>query len=276
MQDNGRMKRIQEVAISAAQKAGEFILEASSDIRSLDIEQKSLHDYVSQVDRGAEERIVKTIKDHFPDHGIVGEEFGQQGQQISDYSWVIDPLDGTTNFLREIPHYAVSIAVLHKGIVVCGVVFDPTKNELFCAVRERGATLNGIPISVSGRSSIVGSLLSTGVPYSGENLARLDMFTDTMTGLLECQTSGIRRLGAAALDLAYVAAGRYDGFWEASLKSWDIAAGALLVTESGGAVTELNGGGDYLQSGHILAASSAVHEDMLSVTSQTYSALFKL
>lgn len=267
------MRLIKEVAISAAKNAGRFILAASSDIDSFRVEEKSLHDYVSDVDRGAEEQITAAIKARFPEHGIVGEEFGQQGHHDADYCWIIDPLDGTTNFLRGIPHYAVSIAVLYQRVLICGVVFDPVKAELFCALKGQGATLNGQPISCSGRASIEGALLSTGVPFSGDNLAQIDSFTTTMTRLLDCQTSGIRRLGAAALDLAYVAAGRYDGFWEARLQSWDIAAGALLVAEAGGVVSELNGANQYLESGHILAASSAVHSDMLAVTLQTYAGL---
>jgi len=264
------MVSLKDVATMAARRAGEFIRAASRDLSSLRVEQKSLHDYVSQVDRGAEQRIVSTIQSHFPEHAILGEEFGRQGPNNADFCWVIDPLDGTTNFLRGVPHFAVSIGVLHGASIECGVVFDPVKDELFCAVKGEGATLNDGKIQVSERASITGALLSTGVPFSGENLSRLDSFTNTMSGLLQCQTSGLRRLGAAALDLAYVAAGRYDGFWEASLNRWDIAAGILLVTESGGKVSSLDGGDDYLESGNILAATPAVHTDMLSVTQVNY------
>lgn len=264
------MTSIKIVAEQAARLAGDFIQQAASNISALHIEQKSLHDYVSEVDRGAEQIIVKTIRKAFPDHRILGEEYGLLGESSAEYHWVVDPLDGTTNFLRSIPHYAVSIAVLRRGELVHAVVFDPAKNDFFYAGKGQGAYLNGDQISVSNSASIQGALLATGVPFSGENLAHIDSFTKTMVGLLECQTSGIRRLGAAALDLAYVAAGRYDGFWEANLQTWDIAAGALLVSEAGGKVSGLQGDDRFLQTGHILAANVPVHGDMLKITSSHY------
>jgi len=265
------MNSILDVATLAAKRAGDFIREASDDIAALTIEEKSTHDYVSQIDRCAENLIVDLISEQFIDHQIYGEEFGQQGSANAEYRWVIDPLDGTTNFLRRIPHYAVSIGVEHAGEVEYAVVYDPSKDELFQAARGLGARLNGELITTQPQASIEGALLSTGIPFSGENLNSIDSFSATMTELLECQTSGIRRLGAAALDLAYVAAGRYDGFWETNLKSWDIAAGVLLVEEAGGVVSDLQGGQSFMTSGNILAASTHVHEDMLRVTSKYYS-----
>jgi len=265
------MKSIAKIAEQAASSAAKLIQLAASDISALSIEQKGLHDYVSEVDRGAEKKIVDTIQGAFPDHQILGEEFGYQGEDSSEYRWIIDPLDGTTNFLRSIPHYAVSIGVQKNGEVVHGVVLDVAKSDFFSATKGRGAFLNGTPIKTSARSEITGALLATGVPFSGENLNQIDCFTGTMLGLLARQTSGIRRLGSAALDLAYVAAGRYDGFWEANLKSWDIAAGVLLVEEAGGEVSDLRGGNEYLASGHVLAACSGVYNDMLNVTSANYS-----
>lgn len=268
--DNAPMKTYLEVAVFAAKLAGQSILESAKGVTSLMVEQKTLHDYVSEVDRRSEQIIVEEIKLHFPDHQILGEEYGEQGAADSDYQWIIDPLDGTTNFLRSIPHYAVSIGLRVNGVITEAVVFDPAKNDLFIASRGKGASLNSMPLSVSNLSSIRSGLLATGVPFSGDNLANVSSFTNTMEGLLALQTSGIRRLGSAALDLAYVAAGRYDGYWEASLKPWDIAAGVLLVEEAGGMVTDLQGGNDYMHSGDVLAANSAVHSDMLEVTSRTY------
>lgn len=264
------MKSIIDTAIDAAKQAGDGIQRAADDICSLNIEQKSLHDYVSEVDRQSECLICESIQAAFPNHQILGEEYGLQGAEGSSYQWIIDPLDGTTNFLRSIPHYAVSIGVLKDGVLEHAVVFDPAKNDLFTASRGAGAKLNGVAIKVSESANIKGALLSTGVPYSGDNLAQIQEFTSTMTDLLSQQTSGLRRLGAAALDLAYIAAGRYDGFWEANLKAWDIAAGALLVIEAGGVVTDLKGEENYLESGNVLAANPGVHKDMLAVTKACY------
>jgi myo-inositol-1(or 4)-monophosphatase len=268
--DNAKMNSILDVAIQAAKLAGKSIQAAAVDISALNIEQKTLHDYVSEVDRESERIVVQKIQSEFPTHQIIGEEFGQQGSANAEFQWIIDPLDGTTNFLRSIPHYAVSIGVRKSGELEHAVVFDPAKNELFVASRGQGATLNGKPIQVAQLSSIRGALLSTGVPFSGKNLEEIDAFTATMTDLLALQTSGVRRLGAAALDLAYVAAGRYDGFWEAKLKVWDIAAGILLVEEAGGKVSDLKGEGDYFESGNIVAANSAVHDTMVSITKTNY------
>jgi len=245
------MKNILDVAIQAAGTAGAMIQEAARDLSGLKIEQKSLNDYVSDVDRRAENIIRRHIEEAFPRHQMLGEEFGLQGANGSEYQWIVDPLDGTTNFLRSIPHYAVSIAVLKNKQIEYAVVFDPAKNELFTAVRGDGAYLNGERFFVNARPSIEGALLSTGIPFNGETLANVDAFTSAMTLLLQKKTSGIRRLGAAALDLAYVAAGRYDGFWEANLQKWDIAAGVLLVSEAGGLVSDFNGQSDFLESGNV-------------------------
>lgn len=264
------MNPILETAITAARLAGERIQLAASDIGSLNIEQKSLHDYVSEVDRESEALITQCIQKAYPSHQVLGEEFGLQGVADDVYQWVIDPLDGTTNFLRSIPHYAVSIGVLKNGLLEHAVVYDPAKDDLFTASHGAGAKLNGAAIGVSESANIKGALLATGVPFSGDSLKNVQMFSDTMLGLLNHNTSGIRRLGAAALDLAYVAAGRYDGFWEANLKKWDVAAGVLLVEEAGGIVTSLDGGDNYLETGDIVAANPGVHEDMLRVTRRCY------
>ena len=264
------MDSILEVAVHAAQQAGLLIQSAAKDLSKLKIEQKSLHDYVSEVDRESELIISKIITERFPEHRVLGEEYGDTGKNASDFQWVVDPLDGTTNFLRSIPHYAVSIGVMSVGVLQHAVVYDPVKNEMFSASRGQGARLNGQTIQVSQAVSARGGLFATGVPFSGKATDNIDSFTNTMRGLLAKETSGIRRLGSAALDLAYVAAGRYDGYWEGYLNIWDIAAGTLLVQEAGGLVTDLYGQDSHLVSGNVLAASPMVHADMLSVTEVMY------
>lgn len=266
---NYRMKTILEVAKQAARKGGDVIAEGALNLSALKIEQKSLHDYVSEIDRNSENAIKSHILNAFPEHQVLGEEYGFDGIN-SNVQWIVDPLDGTTNFLRAIPHYAVSIGVLINGVLEHSVVFDVAKDELFSASRGQGAFLNDEQIKVSGLASIRGGLYATGVPFSGDNLAKIDCFSAAMIGVLHTQTSGIRRLGSAALDLAYVAAGRYDGYWEANLQVWDIAGGALLVTEAGGIVSGLQGDDQYLKTGHILASTAAAHSELLSITSEAY------
>lgn len=264
------MDNLLSVAIQVATDAGTYIARSASEIGQLNIIEKSLHDYVSEVDRNAEKIIRSLILKEFPSHTILGEEYGSGGGCDTDYKWIVDPLDGTTNFLRSIPHYAVSIGIEYNNELTIGVVYDPAKEDLFYAQKGKGAFLNKTRISVSQKSSIDGALLATGVPFNGKNLEEISSFTSTMEGLLAFHTSGIRRLGAAALDLAYIACGRYDGFWEANLQPWDIAAGVLLVTEAGGIVSDLNGGDEYLSSGNILAANQHVHKPMLSITNKYY------
>lgn len=266
-----------EVAISAALAAGDWVLQSSRRLESLEVEQKTPRDYVSVVDRHSEELIKKIILDAFPNDSFVGEEFGvttsDSGADLNHADsacWIVDPLDGTTNFLRSIPHYAISIARKRGAQLDLAVVYDPVKNELFQAVAGGGAFLNDRPISVSKATEFDGALLATGVPFSGKPMDELDGFTETLVSLLSQRTSGIRRLGSAALDLAYVAAGRYDGYWEASLQPWDIAAGALLVTEAGGRVDDFTATQDYLNSGDIVAASGAIFATMAEACGANY------
>ena len=276
--ENASPTDFMEVAIQAARSAGEFIASHKNKISQLKISEKSLHDYVSEVDRQSEKIISDFILTRFPEHALLGEEHGQQGKLKGEqkanlrlHQWVVDPLDGTTNFLRSIPHYAVSIALLIDGRPEVAVVYDPVKQDLFQAQKGRGALLNGETICVKRRAHMQGSLLATGVPFSGRPMKNIASFTACMQDILAIKTSGIRRLGAAALDLAYVACGRYDGYWESGLQSWDIAAGILLVTEAGGTVTDLRGNHTYFETGDVLAASPNVHGDMLSVTAKHYS-----
>jgi myo-inositol-1(or 4)-monophosphatase len=208
----------------------------------------------------AEQTIIETLLGAYPHHAILAEESGAQGD--SEYVWVIDPLDGTTNFLHGFQQYAVSIALLHNGVLSQAVVYDPTKNDLFTATRGRGAFLNDRRLRVSKRLELADCLIGTGFPYT--RFEHLDAYLAIFRDMLQ-KTSGLRRPGAASLDLAYTAAGRYDGFFETGLKPWDIAAGCLLIIEAGGMVGDLQGGDGYLRSGHICAGNPKVYEQMLQL-----------
>jgi myo-inositol-1(or 4)-monophosphatase len=236
-------------AIDAAHKAGDLIMKFRDRVDSIPVERKARGDYTSEIDRACEQTIRQELKRRYPDHAIVGEEDGKTGD--SDHVWLIDPIDGTSNYLRGIPHYAISIALVIKGRVEHGVIYDPTRDELFAASRGQGATLNNRRIRVSGRAQLAGAVLGAAFPFRQRRLmpAYSAMFQD----LFE-QCEDVRRAGAASLDLAYVAAGRLDGYWELALKPWDIAAGALMVQEAGGVVMDITGSDRWLQSGHILAA----------------------
>lgn len=242
------------IATAAARDAGNIILRNIDKLDRIQIEVKAQNDFVTQVDRKAEEVIIAALHKAYPDHGILGEESGTQNED-SDYKWIIDPLDGTTNFLHGFPQYAVSIGLQLKGRMEVAVVFDPLKNELFSAARGDGAQLNGRRIRVTEHKGIQGSLLGTGFPFKQPQ--HLDAYLETFKAV-HPKAAGIRRAGSAALDLAYVAAGRLDGFWEIGLNSWDMAAGVLLVREAGGIVTDFSGEGNYLETGNVVAAASKV------------------
>ncbi len=241
-------------AIDAARSAGNIILRNIDKLDRIQIEVKAQNDFVTQVDRKAEEVIIETLLKAYPQHGILGEESGTQNEG-SEYKWIIDPLDGTTNYLHGFPQYAVSIGLQLKGRMEVAVVFDPIKNELFSAARGDGAQLNGKRIRVTEHKGIKGSLLGTGFPFKQPR--HLDTYLETFKAV-HPHAAGIRRAGSAALDLAYVAAGRLDGFWEIGLNSWDMAAGVLLVREAGGIVTDFSGEGNYLETGNVVAAASKV------------------
>ena len=212
------------IAIRAARAAGDSIVREMDRACDIPIEDKGKNDFVTEVDKNAEEIIISTIQKSYPDHAFLAEESGQRGE--SDYLWVIDPLDGTTNFLHSFPHFAVSIALKQKGILNQAVVYDPLKQELFTATKGKGAQLNNRKIRVSSKKELDGALLGTGFPYSDEKA--MLKFIESYKALFP-KVAGIRRAGVASLDLAYVASGRLDGFWEFNLKPWDIAAGVLLI-----------------------------------------------
>jgi myo-inositol-1(or 4)-monophosphatase len=254
------MNPMLNTAIKAAREAGEIITYHASKIDQLDVQQKGVNDFVSEVDKKAEEQIIFLLKKAYPEHSILGEESGQHYVEGSDYEWIIDPLDGTTNYLYGIPHYAVSIALLYKGRLKVGVVYDPIKDEMFSAARGEGARVNNRRLRVSERTSLENALLTTGFPYKPDQ--DVPLYIKTLEALLP-NTAGIRRPGSASLDLAYVAAGRFDGFWEFKLNSWDIAAGVLIVQEAGGLVGDLVGGNSHMKTGDILAASPKVFKEMV-------------
>jgi len=248
---------LENIAVSAARAAGNFIMRHLEHTEQLTVTRKGRNDFVSEVDRGAEAEIVRIIRKAHPDHAVLAEEGGADGTH--DWTWIIDPLDGTTNFLHRFPHFAVSIAVQHKGKLEHGVIYAPCTQDLYVATRGSGAVLNNRKIRVSKTSTLDESLVGTGVPIrSGSNL---DAYIPQLRAIVE-KTAGVRRAGAAALDLAYVACGRLDAFWELNLKPWDMAAGILLVQEAGGVVSELYGGDDPLKTGHVLAANPKIYEQV--------------
>ncbi len=256
------MQPMANIALRAARKAGDFMLRAMDRPEEFDIETKAPNDFVSNIDKTAEAIIVDQIRETYPDHAIIGEEFGAKSGN-SEFTWIIDPLDGTLNFLQGIPHFAISIGIMKGRHHEHGIIYDPVRGEEFIASRGSGAQLNGKRIRVSARSKLEDCVLATGLPPgSVEN--RLDEY---MVGLKELTGScrGIRRAGSAALDLAYVAAGRTDGFWEMGLSLWDIAAGIVLVREAGGFVSDLEGGESFFNSGDIIAANPKCWRTMVQV-----------
>lgn len=247
------------IAVRAARGAGDLIMRRFERLDTVTVETKKRNDYVSEVDREAEGRIIDTLLRTYPSHGILAEESGER--KGDEHVWVIDPLDGTTNFLHGFPHFAVSIALMKGDRLEQAVIYDPVRQELFTASRGSGAEVNNRRIRVSQRRGLEGALLGTGFPYRDDqpDEAYMAMLREFMR-----QCAGVRRPGSAALDLAYLAAGRIDGFWEMGLSRWDIAAGALLVREAGGIVGDLHGGDDYLASGNVIAANPKIFHAMMS------------
>jgi myo-inositol-1(or 4)-monophosphatase len=248
------------IAIRAANAAGDIIYRYLEHVDKLVVSSKAQNDFVTEVDKQAEQEIISVIRKAFPDHSIKAEESGESSGNQSDCQWIIDPLDGTTNFLHGFPQFAVSIALKEKGRLTQAVVYNPVSQELFTATRGEGALLNNHRLRVSKRKSLDGALLGTGFPFRQQE--HLDVYLETFKALFP-MTAGIRRPGSAALDLAYVAAGRLDGFWEIGLSEWDMAAGALLVHEAGGLLSDFSGGHEYLESGNIICGNPKVFKQML-------------
>ena len=251
------------VAVKAARAAGAIINRAALDVESVRVSQKQVNDFVTEVDQASEQAIIETLLGAYPGHGIWAEESGREhGAQDSDYVWIIDPLDGTTNFIHGLPIYCISIALAVKGKVEHAVIYDPSRNDLFTATRGRGAYMNNRRIRVAKRTRLQECLISTGFPFRpGDDFnSYLCMMADIMP-----RTAGLRRPGAAALDLAYVAAGFSDGFFECGLQPWDVAAGSLLVTEAGGLVGNLSGEADFLEQRECLAGNPRIYGQMVTL-----------
>lgn len=252
------MQPMINVAVRAARSAGNIIVHHINRLDRINVEAKGENDFVSDVDRMAEDEIRASLKQAYPDHAVVGEERG--GAEDADYVWVVDPLDGTLNYLRGVPHFAVSIALKHRGALEAGVIYDPVRQELWTAKRGGGCTFEGRRMRIQPRPSIDNALLGTGFPLRlhAYHDAYLGMFGDVFR-----RAGDLRRSGSAALDLAYVACGRLDGFWEIGLKPWDMAAGALMIREAGGIVGDFAGGDGYLDTGNIIAGSHKLFADLV-------------
>ena len=249
------------IAIRAARSAGQVIVKSFADPSKIETMQKAMNDFVTNVDREAENVIIQTIKKSYPDHAIVAEESGFTSGKDADYQWIIDPLDGTTNFVKGIPHFAVSIALRIKGRTEVGVVYDPIRDELFTASRGAGAQLNGYRLRCSNARDLDGTILATGFPFKAKQHATTYM---NILGKLFTECADFRRTGSAALDLAYVATGRVDGYFELSLKPWDFAAGELIAREAGAIVCDFTGGHNYMSTGNIVAGNPRVVKAMLA------------
>ena len=246
------------IAVRAARQAGNIIARSADHVDALAVTSKARNDFVTDVDRLAEEEIIRVIRKAYPDHGFLAEESGVSEGNV--FQWIIDPLDGTTNYLHGFPQYAVSIALRYKNRLEVGVVYNPVSQELFTASKGDGAQLNGRRIRVSNHKTLEGALIGTGFPFKNPEL--LDTYLETFKAI-HPHAAGIRRPGSAALDLAYLAAGRIDGFWEFALNPWDMAAGVLLIQEAGGLVSDLGGGHDFLDSGNVVAGNPKMLKALL-------------
>jgi myo-inositol-1(or 4)-monophosphatase len=254
---------IVNIAVRAARAAGNVIIRAVDRLDTVRVTEKAPHDFVTEVDQQAEREIITIIRKAHPSHSILSEECG--AIDGDDFTWIIDPLDGTRNFIHGFPHFAVSIAVSYKGRIEHGVIYDPVRQELFTASRGKGAQFNDRRMRVSKRATLEECLIGTGFPYRN-SATHIKCQTDCLTALLPL-SGDVRRAGAATLDLAYVACGRFDGFWEMGLKPWDIAAGTLMIKEAGGLVTDFHGTEDYMQSGNIMAGNPKVLKALLKTLS---------
>ena len=253
------MQPLLNLAVRAARRAGEIIVRSINKLESIEVSSKGRNDFVSEVDRAAEADIIGTIRRLYPDHAFLAEESGASGQ--GEIVWIIDPLDGTTNFLHSFPQYAVSIACQIRGRIEHAVVYDPLRQEIFSASRGDGAYLESRRIRVSRQITLEGALIGTGFPYRASDIPRMDSYMAMLRSVME-RSAGVRRPGAASLDLAYVAAGRIDGFWEMGLSPWDTAAGSLLIQEAGGRIGTLTGA-EYKLEHHVVCGTPRVYAALL-------------
>ena len=255
------------IAIKAARRAGQIINRASLDLGQVKVATKQQSDYVTEIDKAAEAAIIEVLSDAYPKYAILAEESGAStgSEGDSEFQWIIDPLDGTTNFIHGFPQYAVSIGLAQNGVMQQGVVYDPNRNELFTASKGGGAFLNDKRIRVANRTKLADALIGTGFPY--RVFDTVDQYLSIFKELTQ-KTAGMRRPGAASLDLAWVACGRLDGFWEFGLSPWDMAAGSLLITEAGGLVGDNHGEQDFLATGNLVAGNPKVFAQLLQIVSQ--------
>lgn len=253
------------VLATAAARAGGAELARLFGSTTLEVRAKGRNDFVTQADHASEAAILRVLRAQFPDHSILTEESGLHGGEEGTVEWIVDPLDGTTNFLQGLPIWSVSVGCRHQGQLVAGAIFEPLPGRLFSAARGGGAWLDGRPISVSGRPGLAGSFLATGFPFRAHSA--LDRYLDAFREVFQA-AGAIRRCGSAALDLAYTACGVYDGFFEFRLSAWDIAAGALLIEEAGGVITDLDGEAGYLESGNVVAGNGAVQRELLETVAR--------
>ncbi len=265
------MHAVLNVAVMAARRAGAVLIRNLVKLEKLAVELKGHNDYVSEADRAAEAAVIDVIRKHYPEHAILAEESGAGGGADSDTVWIIDPLDGTTNYLHGFPVFAVSVGVQVAGRMAHGVVYDPMRQELFTASRGAGAQLDGRKIRVSGLRDVKRALIGTGFPFRQADF-EMEPFL-AMLGKVLRQTSGVRRPGAAALDLCYVAAGRLDAFWETGLAPWDLAAGSLIIREAGGIISGLDGSEDFLETGHVLCGTPKIYAGLAKLCAPEIKAL---
>tara|TARA_B100000767_G_C19768147_1_gene538646 strand:- start:2892 stop:3692 length:801 start_codon:yes stop_codon:yes gene_type:complete len=249
------------IAANTALLAGKSIMRFYSRLETLKVMSKGFNDYVSEADQESEKIITEALIKAYPQYKITAEESGSNDIE-SEYEWFIDPLDGTTNFIHGIPQFAVSIGLCKNKVPILGVVYDPFKNELFCAEKGKGALMNEKKIRVAKSTSIKSAVFGTGIPYRKKDHS--GVYIETLRTLMDARCGSIRRLGAAALDLSYVASGRLDGFWEFNLRPWDIAAGSIIVSEAGGHISDINGTDNYFETGNVLAANINLHEDVIN------------
>lgn len=262
--------RLLEVACEAARSAGKLLMASYGKLKNSQISTKSKNDFVTEIDKNSEKLILSKIRGNFPNHGILAEEGGScQGDGTL---WIIDPLDGTSNYIHQFPMFSVSIGVLQKGRLAAGVIYDPLHDEMFTAKKNQGAYLNNKKIRVTAIKKLADGLMATGIPFRARD--RFDEYLKSFEKI-SMGSVGLRRGGSAAIDLAYVACGRFDGFWEINLSPWDIAAGALIIEEAGGKVTDMWGNPDYLKSGDILASNGLIHKELSRITSKTFTKLHR-
>ncbi|MFZ0389836.1 MAG: inositol monophosphatase family protein [Calditrichia bacterium] len=259
------MAEFLKVAKEAAEQAGAYLLEKRGSLTGAQVDEKAKNDFVTEVDRQSEKMITDSLQKKFPCHGILAEE-GTSRNRDKEYLWIVDPLDGTKNYIQQVPFFTVSIALQKADEIIAGVVYDPVHRELFTAEKNKGAFLNGHKISIS-KEQLSAGLVATGFPFRAKyNLPAYLLTFEKI--FLAC--SGIRRCGSAALDLAYTAAGRFEGFWELGLKAWDIAAGSLLIREAGGLVSDFQGENSFLSSGYIVAGTPESHPKLLEIVRQHF------